>query len=68
MSVDIVQNVVNAQTKEEEIKLEKEEFEISEVKYKLNTVENPKKAKENVSRNEEITRLLTDDTNIRFEL
>ena len=43
-------------------------FEICEVKYELNTVENLKKAKENIARNEVITRSVTNDENIRFEI
>ena len=49
-------------------KEEKEPFEITMVKYELNTVENLKKAKENVNRSGEITRNVINDTNIRFDL
>ena len=49
-------------------KSEEEPIEISEVKYELNTVENMKKAKENVSRSENLTMIITDDENIRYEL
>ena len=45
-----------------------EPFEVNEVKYELNTLENLKKAKENISRDERITRKLIDDENIKFEL
>ena len=45
-----------------------EPFEVKEVKYELNTLENLKKAKENISRDERITRKLIDDENIKFEL
>ena len=48
--------------------VKEEAFEICEVKYELNTVESLKKAKENIARNEVITRSVTNDENIRFEI
>ena len=51
-----------------EIKVEVVDFVVSEVKYELNTVENIKKAKENISRSEVTTRIVTDEVNVRFEL
>ena len=51
-----------------EAKIEDETIEIKEVKYELNTVENLKKAKDNVKRSETTTRIIIDDKNIKFEL
>ena len=39
-----------------------------EVKYELNTIENLKKAKSNLSRSLDITRIIVDDTNIKFDI
>ena len=61
MSLDIVKEDIK-------IKNDDESFETKEVKYELNTVENLKKAKDNVNRSESTTRIITDDENIRFEL
>ena len=41
------------------VKAEEEPFEIAEVKYELNTVENMKKAKENVTRSDKTTMIIT---------
>ena len=51
-----------------ESEAKEESFDISEVKYELNTVENMKTAKENVSRSETFTMIQSDIENIRFEL
>ena len=67
MSLDIVKQESETQ-QVSETKLEEESFEIKEVKYELNSVENLKKAKDNVIRIEKTTRIIIDDENIKFEL
>ena len=51
-----------------EAKIEDKTIKIKEVKYELNSVENLKKAKDNVKRSETTTRIIIDDKTIKFEL
>ena len=45
-----------------------ENVEYKEVKYELNNIENLKKAKSNLNRNKTISRIITNDTNVRFDV